>query len=110
RQAFLDALIKTPPRHKVRSEFLVLLHFSHLLPADRLDAVIDERLGQITQDINMLEDILDRVEKGEIECSPGPVYGIGLALAQLRAGREYMVANRERLFAADTVKPKVKTA
>ena len=30
----IDELLTTPPRHKVRSEFLVLMYFAHLLPPD----------------------------------------------------------------------------
>ena len=42
----IDELLVTPPRHKVRSEFLVLMYFAHLLPPTRLAAIIDERIAQ----------------------------------------------------------------
>ena len=42
----VDELMSTPPRHKVRSEFLVLMYFAHLLPPARLAVIIDERIAQ----------------------------------------------------------------
>ena len=44
RKAFLASLEATEPQHKVKSEFLVLMHFAHLLPPARLDAVLDQHL------------------------------------------------------------------
>jgi hypothetical protein len=41
------ALAETPPRHKVRSEFLVLMYFAHLMTAERLAEVLDERVRNI---------------------------------------------------------------
>ena len=41
------ALAETPPRHKVRSEFLVLLYFAHLLSSERLAEVLDQRVRDI---------------------------------------------------------------
>ena len=40
RQALADELAAAP-RHKVRSEFLALLYFAHLLPPERVAAVLD---------------------------------------------------------------------
>ena len=43
--ALLDELMATPPRHKVRSEFLVLTYFAHLLPPDRVATVVDQMIA-----------------------------------------------------------------
>ena len=47
RAQLATALAETPPRHKVRSEFLVLLYFAHLMSAERLAEVLDERVRDI---------------------------------------------------------------
>src|SRR5919106_2573222 len=39
-RALIDDLMATPPRHKVRSEFLVLMYFAHLLPPVRVAQII----------------------------------------------------------------------
>ena len=44
-RALLDELMATPPRHKVRSEFLVLMYFAHLLPPARVAAIIDQMIA-----------------------------------------------------------------
>lgn len=46
RAALVAELMATPPRHKIRSEFLVLMYFAHLLPPRRVAEVIDEMVGQ----------------------------------------------------------------
>ncbi len=38
RDALIAELMATPPRHKVRSEFLVLMVFAHLLPPEKVAA------------------------------------------------------------------------
>ncbi len=42
----LDELLATPPRHKVRSEFLVLMYFAHLLPPARVAPIIEQMAAQ----------------------------------------------------------------
>ena len=39
-----DELAAAEPRHKVRSEFLALLYFAHLLPPERMAVVLDGML------------------------------------------------------------------
>jgi len=55
RQTFLHELATTAPLHKVRSEFLALMFFAHLLPPERLNAVLEERLADINNSIAMIE-------------------------------------------------------
>lgn len=46
RRVLVEELMGTPPRHKVRSEFLVLMYFAHLLPPERVAAILDEMIAQ----------------------------------------------------------------
>ena len=47
RQQFLDALHTTRPQHKLRSEFLAMIYFAELMDAERLDALLDDRLRHL---------------------------------------------------------------
>ena len=44
-RVLLDDLMTAPPRHKVRSEFLVLMYFAHLLPPERVAAIVDQMIA-----------------------------------------------------------------
>lgn len=93
RALLMDALLSTPARHKVRSEFVVLLYFAHLLPPDRLAAVLDER----TRDIAELLERIDLFERHEPP-SPSRAIVAGLGRAALTAQLDYIRANRDRLL------------
>ena len=45
-RVLIDELLATPPRHKVRSEFLVLMYFAHLLPPERVAAIVDQMIAR----------------------------------------------------------------
>lgn len=98
RQTFNKALMSTPPRHRIRSEFFVLLHFAHLLSAEHLDSVLDERIGDITRSLQELQRVLDECEAGECEFEPAQYFEVELALCTMKAHRDYILANREKLL------------
>lgn len=102
RAFFLKALVATPPRHRIRSEFFVLMHFAHLLPPERLRAVLDERLGDITRTAQELQRILDACDGGECTLEPAQRFEVELALVTARAHRDYIAAEREPLLNAVT--------
>lgn len=102
REYFEKALIATPPQHRIRSEFFVLLHFAHLLPLERLRAVLDERLGDVTRTVNELERILESF--GDKTCAAGHAvqpahrFEVELALTTVRAHRDYIASHRAALL------------
>ncbi|NJO38973.1 MAG: PadR family transcriptional regulator [Rhizobiales bacterium] len=65
RQALIDELMSTPPRHKVRSEFLVLMVFAHLLPPAKIAEIADEMIAQWGE---LLKSIDDCVAEDEPAC------------------------------------------
>ena len=81
------SLAEEAPRHKVRSEFLVLIYFAHLLDGARLAAVLDER----EHDIECQLAQIDEVEK----CCSGPP-GLGLVAGFGRATLETQLDFRRR--------------
>jgi len=91
RRAFEDALCATEPRHKVRSEFLVLLYFAQLMPTSRLTEVLDQRLREIEATLGQL-DTMERLEGDR--WSPGEQFVGGFGRAILEASRNYIRQNR----------------
>ena len=92
RRAFEDALCATEPRHKVRSEFLVLLYFAQLMPKSRLTEVLDQRLDEIDATLGQL-DTMERLE-GDSWCASEQFVG-GFGRAMLEAQRNYIRQNRQ---------------
>ena len=89
-----DELMGTPPRHKVRSEFLVLMYFAHLLPPERVAAMVDQMMAQWEPLVAELEGCAT-----DLDMAPGrrfaAGYGravLGAALAYVRAGKAALVA------------------
>ena len=94
RERLMDALLNTPPRHKVRSEFVVLLYFAHLLPSRRLAEILDQRARNI-------EEMLDSIDAFEQQAHPSPSREMvaGLGRAALSAQLEYIREHRDWLLA-----------
>jgi PadR family transcriptional regulator AphA len=90
----IDELLITPPRHKVRSEFLVLMYFAHLLPPTRLAAIIDERIVEWEL---ALAEIEACAKSGEAQTSPGMRFAAGYGRAVIGAALAYVRANQARL-------------
>lgn len=55
RRALDDDLRKAPVRHLLRSEFLVLLFFSHFLTPERLKEVLDSQSHQFKELLHMMQ-------------------------------------------------------
>lgn len=94
RERLMGALLNTPPRHKVRSEFAVLLYFAHLLPPQRMAELLDQRAVDIQQ-------MLDNIDAFEQQPHPSPSRQMvaGLGRAALLAQLEYIRDRREWLLA-----------
>lgn len=98
RDAFLKSLAATPPRHRIRSEFYVLLHFAHLLPPERLSAILDERLVDVNRVLEELRRVLEASSQGECPFEPAQRFEVELALATLTAHRDFIATNRSALL------------
>jgi DNA-binding PadR family transcriptional regulator len=98
---FLEVLAGTEPRHKVRSEFLVLLYFAHLLTPRQLEAIVSRRLADVDRDLAL-------IERFEHEC-PDPPAGIrlvaGLGRAVLETTRDYLGEHAEMLLGEPAANP-----
>ncbi len=100
RDAFLAQLEATEPQHKVKSEFLVLMHFAHLLPAKRLDAVLDQHLKEIEHKLALIA----AYEQGEETGTPpssGARFACGFGKAVMTAAQDYILTHRHALQKRD---------
>lgn len=86
------ALAQTTPRHKVRSEFLVLMYFAHLMTPERLAEVLDERV----RDIDGMLECIDNAFEDQGQRSPSHDLVAGLGHVTLKAQRDYIRDNRDR--------------
>jgi DNA-binding PadR family transcriptional regulator len=99
RDAFLAQLEATEPQHKVKSEFLVLMHFAHLLPAKRLDAVLDQQLKEIEHKLALIAAYEQGDETGKPPSGARFVCGFGKAV--MTAAQDYILTHRHALQKRD---------
>jgi PadR family transcriptional regulator, regulatory protein AphA len=96
REAFNAALMETYPHHRVRSEFLTLMVFAHLLPGEQLKKVFDTRLADIERQMAEIEGYLDEL-KCECEIPPGARFAGGFGVAVLKAAQDFIVQHKDEL-------------
>ena len=96
RKAFLARLEATEPQHKVKSEFLVIMHFAHLLPPKRLDAVLDQHLQELEHKLALI-DAYECGEAAGVKPTPGARFVCGFGRAVMTAGRDYIRDHRKTL-------------
>ena len=103
-EALLDALADPTPSHKVRSEFLAMMCFAHLMTPEQIAIVIDNRLDEIRR----YEKLFDELEvEGEGRWTPGQHFVLGFGKAITEAKRQYIETNRHMLV-EDTAPTKKK--
>jgi PadR family transcriptional regulator AphA len=80
------------PRHVVRSQFLVLMYFAHLLPVERAADVLDTMIAQMERtmwtDLEVLEACADGL-------TPGQRFALGYGRTVLTAALGYMKRQRD---------------
>lgn len=57
REELMKGLSNTSPTHKVRSEFLAMMCFAHLMSAEQIDEVIDNKLLELDAFLKLFDDI-----------------------------------------------------
>ncbi|MEM9439409.1 MAG: PadR family transcriptional regulator [Pseudomonadota bacterium] len=96
RDALIAELMATPPRHKVRSEFLVLMVFAHLLPPEKVAEIAEAMVAQW----DALLTSIDQCMSEDQGCfSPGMRFAIGYGKTVVGAARSYVDDNKEQLIA-----------
>jgi PadR family transcriptional regulator AphA len=88
-RVLIDELLATPPRHKVRSEFLVLMYFAHLLPPERVAAIIDQMIARWEPLVAEIETCV------QVSVTPGMRFAAGYGRAVLGAALAYVREQKE---------------
>lgn len=103
RAALVDALMVPPAQDRIRSDFLFILAFGHLLPPERLRQVIEGRIAWYRDCISHMEgcDLSGRPPAARL------VHGLGLAV--YRAAAEYLEKNLDAAT-ADAAPPRALVA
>lgn len=91
-----DALIQLPPRHKVRSDFIALIFFGHLLPPEKITETINSRLEEFEKLIRITEAWFASQEAAYAPA--GMRFTAGYGLAVMRAACSYLRENRHLLL------------
>lgn len=93
-QSFIEALVSTPPAEQLRSDFLVLLFFAHLLPTEVLAHKLAEAEAAYQENLSYLESIA-----GKCEHTAGVQFTIDLGIRTLRGKLAFLRERRDHLLA-----------
>ena len=99
-KAFVDALNRTEPQHKLRSEFLAMMYFSDLVDENRLVEVLDDRIEQLRETVRHIESHAEQNTDGNKTAGAAFVAGFGAVIA--KAAAEYIESNRHMLTEDDS--------
>jgi DNA-binding PadR family transcriptional regulator len=85
-------LMLAAPQHRLRSEFLVLMYFAHLLPPERVEQVINQRIGELER--SLVEDIeaCERADglPGAEPLTPGQRFTLAYGRMMLTAAASFL--------------------
>ena len=93
-QAFREALVATRPAEQLRSDFMVLLFFAHLLPTDMLAERLDEVERKYEAELQYLENLA-----GRSDTTAGIALTFELGIAMYRAKLQILRVRRAELLA-----------
>jgi len=98
REELMKGLSNAKPTHKVRSEFLAMMCFAHLMPEEQINRVIDNKLLELDAFLKLFEDFPSS------QCASMPngarfVAGFGQFVAA--SLKEYIENNRQMLTDSD---------
>ena len=83
----LEALEKPDPTHKVRSEFLAMMCFAHLMPPEHIRALIEHRRAEMERYLDMFSEF----EKHDVQdWTPGMRFVCGFGKAVMTAIADYL--------------------
>jgi len=87
RRRFEQLLESSRPRHKLRSEFLATLYFAELLPPERIEQLLADRLSDLRVTLEHIDSI-EKARAGEHHAGAEFVAGFGAAVS--KAAAEYL--------------------
>lgn len=99
REHFQDALGRTNPTHKLRSDFLVMMYFADQLDKNRLQLMLDNRISEFHDATAHIERVTEP-RSNDTPAGAWFVAGFGKAIAQ--AAARYIEENRHMLESTST--------
>ena len=103
REELMKGLSNPTPTHKVRSEFLAMLWFAHLMPAEQVDLVFDNKLKELDAFLKLFDDFPSR-QSGAMPPGAQFVAGFGQFIAS--SLKTYIEEHRDMLTQRDNEKVK----
>lgn len=97
-KSFMDALNRTDPQHKLRSEFLAMVYFADRIDDSRLADLLDDRVERLKETVKYIEDV-EMKAPGSNSAGASFVAGFGAVIA--KAAAEYIESNRHLLLTSD---------
>lgn len=94
--AFVNNLMQASPTHRVKSDFLLVMYFGHLLPAGRLEAFLDGHIAELDRQIEFLESYCGSEKTST--ASSQVVRGFGLTV--MTAARDYLRRHRNEIISS----------
>ncbi|HJP05326.1 MAG: PadR family transcriptional regulator [Chromatiales bacterium] len=92
--AFLKALNRTEPQHKLRSEFLATIYFADRIDDTRLADLLDARVEKLRESIEDISACID-------DESPGASFVAGFGAVVAEAAARYIESHRHMLVGTD---------
>jgi hypothetical protein len=102
----MKGLANPTPTHKVRSEFLAMMCFAHLMSEEQINTVIDNKLREIDEFLGVLGEFPDC---GCETAAPGTRFVAGFGHHVATTLKKYIEDNRDMLTGASEA-PNVKVA
>ena len=95
REHLLTALADPCPSHKVRSEFLATMCFSHLMSREQIETVLENRVKEMTEYLQLFKEF----ETSHMDdWPPGARFVLGFGQTMMKTMRAYIEDNRNLLF------------
>lgn len=95
RDRLLEALQNPSPSHKVRSEFLATMCFSHLMSRGQIETVLDNRVEEITDYLRLFKEFESNCMK---DWPSGARFVLGFGQTMMKTMLQYIEENREMLL------------
>ncbi|MGD8265297.1 MAG: PadR family transcriptional regulator [Chromatiales bacterium] len=89
---FIESLTGTEPDESIRSEFLVLMFFSHLLETTDLEQKLDRMEARYNNKLDILESLLDQQHTAGIR------FTIEFGISVMTVKRDFIRKHREHLL------------
>lgn len=106
RKVFLHALQAAAPVHRVKSDFLLALYFSHLLPPAHLQSLIEARIAELDRHIRVITQS-EISQQAKNRHAAGSQFVRDYGKTVMGAARDYLRTHRQALISsADPVQPR----